>query len=86
MAEYIKSDEFIKICYETEFSIPDILKTLRDLYPTYTTRPSQIEARIANYRRKGLLPLDSGNVVSHGEILRGSSTLKYMAPLQVIVR
>jgi len=75
MAEYVKSDEFVNICFEAEFSIPDILSTLRKLYPNYTARPSQIEARIANYRRKGILPLDSGNVVSHGEILRGSSTL-----------
>ena len=75
MNKYLKSDEFVKICYEADFSIPDILRIIRELHPGYTVRPYQIEARIANYRRKGLLPLDSGNIVSHGEILKGTSTL-----------
>ena len=72
---YIKSDEFVEICYECEFHLPDIAKKLKALNPSYTATTKVIEQRIANYRRKGLLPLDSGNSVSHGEILRGSSTL-----------
>ena len=72
---YIKSTEFVEICYECKFHIPDILAKLKSTYENYTVSSHQLEQRIANYRRKGLLPLDSGNSVSHGEVLRGSSTL-----------
>ena len=75
MAEYIKSSEFIEICYQANFHIPDILTALKKRNPSYHARADHVERRIQNYRRKGLLPLDSGNSVSSGELLKGTSTL-----------
>jgi hypothetical protein len=75
MGTYIKSDEFIEVCYSAEFNIPTIVKILRERYPNYRVYPSRVEQRIQNYRRKGWLPLDSGNSVSSGEVLKGTSTL-----------
>lgn len=75
MAETVHSDQFIEICYECEFDPKQIRDKLVSLYPNYTVWPNQIQQRIANYRRKGLLPLESGNSISTGEILKGSSTL-----------
>lgn len=72
---YVKSDEFIEICYEHDFNVPDIVTALTTLNPSSKVTSSQVAQRIANYRRKGKLPLDSGNSVSHGEWLKGSSTL-----------
>lgn len=72
--EYIKSDQFQDICYECEFDIQEIQRKLLELNPTYQATPQRIKDRIANYRRRGLFPLDSGNKVGHGEVLKGTST------------
>ena len=71
----IKTDEFVDSCIRNNFDATEIGKDLRQSNPGYTMRKSQIENRIANLRRKGDLPLDSGNAVSAGELLKGTSTL-----------
>lgn len=73
--EYIKSTEFVELCYKAKFNLTKLAELLSEHYPSYSVRPQRLEQRIANYRRKGLLPLDSGNSVSHGEVLKSSSTL-----------
>ena len=75
MAEYIKADEFVEICKEHDCNLTEVRKALLALRPNGDYAESNILARIKNYRRKGLLPLDSGNSVSAGEILKKSSTL-----------
>lgn len=72
---YIKSNEFVELVYEAEFSLARIGELLAERYPSYDVRPERIRNRIANYRRKGLLPLDSGNSISLGEQLKSTSTL-----------
>lgn len=72
---YAHSDEFIQICYECDFNPKAIAATLKQLYPSYDVRTYKIEQRIANYRRKGLLPLPSGNSVATGQVLKSTSTL-----------
>ena len=71
---YIKSDEFIQLALENncdEYLIVSALKSLGKSSATTTA----VRNRLSNYRRKGLLPLDSGNAVGIGEHLIGSSTL-----------
>lgn len=72
---YCKTDEFVTICYESNFDTKAIVDSLRQLYPSEHIRPGRVAQRIANYRRKGIIPLASGNSVSTGELLKGSSTL-----------
>jgi len=73
---YIKSDVFADICYECDFNTKKISKQLKKLKPdSQQTSPSRIKQHIATLRRKGVLPLDSGNSVSYDEILKRSSTL-----------
>ena len=72
---YAHSDEFIQICYECDFNSKAIVATLKQLYPSYDVRLYKVEQRIANYRRKGLLPLPSGNSVATGQVLKSTSTL-----------
>ena len=72
---YVKSDEFVTIALDLNCDDAAIFKYLTDKFPAYVTDRSKIRSRIANYRRKGLLPLASGNVVSTGELLKGTSTL-----------
>lgn len=72
---YIKSNEFVALCYESKFDVPEILKRIKARNPRSYDTHKRVSDRIANYRRKGLLPLTSGNSVSHGEVLKGSSTL-----------
>jgi len=66
---------FAQICVNNDYLIPDIAKELKESYPDYQIRPNRIIKRIKNLRSKGVLPLDSGNFVSEGELLRGTSTL-----------
>lgn len=64
-----------QLCEECNFHVPDIVKALKARYPDYTVRPYRVTRRINKLREKGMLPLDSGNFVSSGEVLKGSSTL-----------
>lgn len=71
----VSDDEMVELCEETQLDIPKIQAALRKRHPSYDARASRIESRIATLRKRGLLPLDSGNFVSYGETLKGSSTL-----------
>lgn len=74
---YIKSDTFIEIAIECGYDAKSIIQKIQaDINPSFVGNVTQINNRISNYRRKGLLPLDSGNFVSLGEVLKGTSTLK----------
>ena len=73
---YIKSDVFIDVATQCNYEPNLIREELQKLNPSYSASNYTINSRISNYRRKGLLPLDSGNFVSLGEVLKGSSTLK----------
>lgn len=72
---YAKTDEFVQICIENDYNIKAICDKLRKLYPAQDVRPYKVEQRIANCKRRGLLPLASGNSVDRGQVLRGTSTL-----------
>lgn len=71
MAEYVKVDEFVNIAKECGGDP----KVILEKYPDYFTSFSSLKNRLGRLRRKGLLPLASGNSVSSGEILKGTSTL-----------
>lgn len=71
----ISSEEFRNIAIECNFDPYAMSSKLRTLYPDMELKPNKILARLERYRTKGLLPLDSGNSVSAGEVLKGSSTL-----------
>lgn len=75
MSKHISQDEFISVCYECVFNIPDIVAALRSRYPDRDIRRYRVENRLREFRSKGLLPLDSGNYVSAGELLKSTSTL-----------
>lgn len=72
---YIKSDVFIDVATQCNYEPNLIREELQKLNPSYSASNYTINSRISNYRRKGLLPLDSGNFVSLGETLKGTSTL-----------
>ena len=71
---YAKTDEFAQICIEHDFDIPAICAVLKALYPTQDVRPAKVAQRISNARRKGTLPLSSGNSVDIGQVLRSTAT------------
>lgn len=73
---YLNSDEFVTVCIEQNFDIPSIQSSLRALgMAEPSIHSSKIRNRIATMKRKGLLPLESGNVVDSATVLRGTSTL-----------
>lgn len=73
---YIKTDTFLEIAIQHDYDAKAILAYIQaNVNASYSGTITSINNRIANYRRKGLLPLDSGNFVSLGEVLKGSSTL-----------
>lgn len=74
MAEYIKHDLFLSICNEFNLNAEDITSYIsKELNPKCTKK--DVLRRILRYRQKGYLPIDSGNKVSIGEVLKGTSTL-----------
>jgi len=76
MAEYIKRKDFKNIAIKCDFDaykIRDYIKA--NIQEDYAVAPSRIAERVAKYRKDGTLPLDSGNSVSIGEVLKGTSTL-----------
>lgn len=73
---YIKSDEFTKIAIEQYLQPRAILNYIKaEIDPDYAVNVTAIRNRIANYQRKGLLPLESGNSIGAAEVLTGTSTL-----------
>lgn len=73
MATYMKSNEFVEIANLCNCDIDQIYEVISEYNPKIRKR--DIAHRITNYRRKGLLPLDSGNYVSKGEVLKSTSTM-----------
>ena len=74
MAEYIKSERFIEIALAFQQNLDAMLTFIQsDINPQATKK--DLKRRLMRYRLKGLLPLDSGNRVSAGELLKGTSTL-----------
>jgi hypothetical protein len=73
----VKVDDIalIQLCEEFDYHIPSMVDAIKDRYPDYKVKPYRIGRRINKLREKGMLPLDSGNYVSSGEVLKGSSTL-----------
>lgn len=71
----ISSEEFCTTAIACNLDPIVISSTLKNKYPTMDLRLSRIMSRMESLRKKGLLPLDSGNSVSVGERLIGSSTL-----------
>ena len=72
----VSTEAFKKIAIECNIDLDTIVKTLRERYPDVEHRPYRVMERIKTLRTRGQLPLDSGNIVSVGEILKGTSTLK----------
>ena len=71
----VSTEAFKKIAIECNIDLDTIVKTLRKRYPDVEHRPYRVMERIKTLRTRGQLPLDSGNIVSIGEVLRGTSTL-----------
>jgi hypothetical protein len=71
----VSQEDFTSIAIECDLDPVLILSTLKKRFPTVEHRPSKVVKRLESFRLKGLLPLASGNAVSYGEILKGSSTL-----------
>lgn len=71
---YLSQDTFTQLCIEHRFDVSAISAAIKAL-GYGDTRKRNIVARITNYQRRGLLPLDSGNIVTSGTILKGTSTL-----------
>lgn len=72
----VPTETFRNIAIECNLDLDTIVTTLRQRFPDVEHRPYRVMDRIRTLRTKGLLPLDSGNSVSVGEILKGTSTLK----------
>lgn len=75
MSNIIKEDEFVEIALQNDcdpLKIKDFI--VKNVNPGYTATSSKIRNRIGNLRRKGLLPLGSGNTVDQGQLLTGTST------------
>ena len=76
MAQYIKTDEFVRIATEQNLDGHSIIAYIREnINPDYNVNITTVNNRIANYQRKGLLPLASGNSIDRSTILKGTSTL-----------
>lgn len=71
----VSQDDFVDIVLRNNYDTTAILAEIKQTHPTYTVWPGQVETRIANYVKQGKLPLQtSGNTVSPGEILKGTTT------------
>lgn len=71
----VSKKEFVNLCLKHDLNITKIVKELKAKFPEYGARASRVENRIETMRKRGYLPLDSGNYVSVGEILKGTTTL-----------
>lgn len=75
MTVIVDDATLVGLCEEFELNVPLIVEAIKERFPDYKVRPYRITNRIKKLRTTGVLPLDSGNYVSSGEILKGSSTL-----------
>lgn len=71
---YIKSNVFKQIAELCDYNLDLMLSIIhKEHNPTMSKK--DLRRRLERYRRNGELPLDSGNSVSVGEVLRGTSTM-----------
>jgi hypothetical protein len=75
MAVKLDDIALAQLCEEFNYHVPSIVQAIRERYDDYIVRSDRITKRVNKLRERGILPLDSGNYVSSGEILKGSSTL-----------
>lgn len=74
MTEYIKSSAFIELAKEYNCDLDKMhAYIIANWNPAANKK--DIRRRLSRYRQNGLLSLDSGNKISVGEILKGTSTL-----------
>jgi len=73
----VKVDDatLVGLCEEFNCNVPLIVEAIKERFPKYSVRPYRVVNRINKLRKAGDLPLDSGNFVSSGELLTGSTTL-----------
>lgn len=81
--KHVKSDVFLEVAKLYNGDIDQMAQHLREFNPKL--RKYKIAERLLRYRRLGILPLDSGNKVSTGEVLRGTSTM-YDSEGQVVLQ
>lgn len=62
----ISDQEFSQIAIECDLDPKAVKKKLKSLYPNIRHRLERIETRLNTLRKKGTLPLNSGNSVSPG--------------------
>ena len=72
--EYIKSNVFKQLVSDCNGDLDLMLSIIHSEYNA-TMSKKDLRRRIERYRRNGDLPLDSGNSVSVGEVLKGTSTM-----------
>ncbi len=76
MSIKIDDAQFGAVCMDNNCHVPSIIKALKTLMPSeYRVRKDRVVSRMKRLRRLGILPLDSGNYVSQGEVLKGTTTL-----------
>lgn len=75
MTVIVDDATLVGLCEEFSLNVPNIVEAIKERFPEYKVRPYRIVNRINKLRKIGDLPLDSGNYVSSGELLKGSSTL-----------
>lgn len=74
MTEYIKSSAFIDLAKEYDCDLDKMHAYIVTNWNP-AAKKKDIRRRLSRYRQNGFLPLDSGNKISVGEILKGTSTL-----------
>jgi len=75
MAVIVDDPTFIRLCEEFDYNVPQIVTAIKERYPSLKcVRPSRVTTRINGLRTRGVLPLDSANSESSGELLKGDST------------
>ena len=70
----IPDKEFYDICKLHNGNSEDVIQHIKEKYDV-EYQLSSVRSKICRARKKGLLPLSSGNKVGNGEILKGTSTL-----------
>lgn len=75
MATVVTDEYLLSLVEKVGTSIPALQREIAVDFPEYNFRSSRILKRLEKLRTQGHLPLDSGNYVSVGEALKGTSTL-----------
>lgn len=75
MATVVTDEYLLSLVERVGTSIPALQDAISHDFPNYSFRSNRIQKRLEKLRIQGHLPLDSGNYVSVGEVLKGTSTL-----------